>query len=144
MVKAVAIITSFGNDDVDRDRDNKNKNEIPEVIVPIHLGDCNKDYSNPDDDGSVVLFESTANDQRTSDANDLPGAEAPAVNSEFGNGNINENVVTGDDNNSDNDDNNKATTMLGDKKDDNSEGEDSVSDNDNTNSTTNPSNGDSS
>ena len=68
--------------------------------------------------------------------------EAPAVDSEFGNDNINENVVTGNDNDDDNDvnddDDNEATTMSGDNKDEDYEGEDSVSDNDNTNFTTNP------
>ena len=135
VVKAVAMIISFGNDDVDRDRDNKNTNEIPKAIVSIHLADCGDDCSNSDDDGSVISFTSTANDRRTSDNNDLPGAEAPAVNSKFRNDNINENVMTGD---NDDDDNNKAITMLGDNEDGNSEGKVSVSENDNTNSTTNP------
>ena len=48
-----------------------------------------------------------------------------------------------DDDDGNNDDNKDATTMLGDNKDEDSEGEDSLSHNDNTNSTTNPTDGDS-
>ena len=88
MVEVVAMITSFGNDDMDRDRGNKNTNKIPEAMVSIHLANCGDDCSKPDNDGSVVSFESTANDQGTTDNNDLPGAEAPVIDSEFGNGNI--------------------------------------------------------
>ena len=126
------MIISFRNNDVDRDRGNKNTNKIP---------NCGDNCSNPDNDGSVVSFESTANDQRTSDDDNLPGVKAPAVNKEFGNYNINDNVVIGDDDDGDDDDNNEATTILGVNKDSNSEGEDLVFDNDNANSTFNPTNG---
>ena len=61
VVKAVAMITSFGNDDVYRVRGNKNTNGIPEAIISIHLANYGDDCSNPDDDGSVVSFKSTAN-----------------------------------------------------------------------------------
>ena len=37
VVEAVAMITSFRNDDGDRDRGNKNTNKIPQAIVSIHL-----------------------------------------------------------------------------------------------------------
>ena len=56
------MITLFGNDDVDRDRGNKNTNDIPKAIISIHLADCGDNCSNPDNDGSVVSFESIAND----------------------------------------------------------------------------------
>ena len=57
VIEAVAMITSFGNDDVTgKGNNNKNKNTIPEAIVSIHLADCGDDCSN-DDDGSVVSFE---------------------------------------------------------------------------------------
>ena len=130
------MITSYGNDDVDRDKGNKNTNKISGRIISIHLADCGNDCSNPDNDVSVLSFESTANDQRTSDNNDLRGAEVPAVNSKFRNDNINENVVTSVDDEGDNDDNNEAVDMSGDNEDDDSEGEDLVSamNNDNTNS----------
>ena len=106
VVEVVAMMTSFGNDDVDRDRGNKNTNKIPEAIVSIHLANCNHNCSKPDDDGSVVSFESTAYDQGTTDNDDLPCVEAPVVDSKFENDNINENVVTGDDDDGDDDDNN--------------------------------------
>ena len=35
VVKAVEIVTSFGNDDVEIDRGNKNTNKIPKMIVSI-------------------------------------------------------------------------------------------------------------
>ena len=139
--KAVAIITSFGNDDAGRDRGNKNTNKTPEGIVSIHLSDCGDDCSKPDNDGLVVSFESTANDQGTTDDDGLPGAEAPAIDSEFGNDNINENVETGDDNDGDDDNNNDTTIMSGNNNEENSEGEDLVPKN-NTNSTNNPADGD--
>ena len=122
----------------------KNTNEIPKAIVSIHLAHYGNNCSDPDDVGSVASFEFAAKDQGTTDNNDLPGAETPTVNSEFGDNNINENVVTGDNDDDDDDgnddDNIKAITMSSDNKDDNSEGEDQMSDNDNTNSTTNPTN----
>ena len=93
------MITSFRNDDADRDRGNKNTNKIPKAIESIHLADCGDNCSKPDDDSSVASFESTTNDRGTTDDNNLPRAEAPVVDSEFGNDNINENVVTGDDDN---------------------------------------------
>ena len=91
------MITSFGNDDTSGGRgNNKNTNKTPIAIVSIHLADCGDDCSN-DDDGSVASFKSTANDQGTTEDDDLLGALAPVVNSEFGNDNINENVETNDD-----------------------------------------------
>ena len=96
MVKAVAIITSFGNDDTGRDKGNNNTNKTPKGIVSIHLADCGDDYSNYND-SSVASFKSTVNNLGTTNDNNLPGVEAPAVNSEFGNDNINENVETNDD-----------------------------------------------
>ena len=74
---------------------------------------------------------------------DLPCSEAPAIDSELGNDNINENVETNDDVGGADDNNNNATIMSGKNEDKNSEGEDSVPNNDNTDSTTNPSNRDS-
>ena len=141
VVNAVAMITSFGNDDVDRGRGNKNTNKIPKAIVSIHLANCGNDYSKPDNDGAVVSFEFTANDRGTTEDNDLPVVEAPAVDSEFRNDNINENVETSDDDDGNDDDNNEAIIMTGNNNDENSRGEGSVSDNNNTYSTTNPTNG---
>ena len=123
------MLTSFGNDD----RDVGNKNTNPANIVSIHLADCGDDCSNQDNDGSVVSvvsFESTANDWKTNDNDDLPGANAPAVRSELENDNSNENVVTNDDDGGDDDDSNEAEDMSGDNKDDDSKGNDSVSNND--------------
>ena len=142
MVEEVAMITSFGNDDTGRDRgNNSNTNKPPEGIVSIHLANCGDDCSN-DDDRSVASFESTVNDRGTTDHDDLPGAEAPVVNSEFGNDNINENVEINDDGDGDgdgdggdNNDNDDATIMSGNNKVENSEEEDSVPNNDDTNST---------
>ena len=78
--------------------------------------------SKPNNDGSVVSFESIANDLGTTDDNDLPGVGAHNVNNEFGNDNINENVETGDDDDDDgdNDDNNDATIMSGNNDEENS------------------------
>ena len=45
MVEAVAMITSFGNDDAGRDRGNKNTNKNPEGVVSIHLANCDDDCS---------------------------------------------------------------------------------------------------
>ena len=129
VVKAVAMINSFGNECEDRDRGNKNTNTIPEAIVP-------------DNDVSVVSFESIANNRVTTNNDDLPGAEAFAADSKFENDNSNGNVETGDDDDGNNDDNNKATIMSGNNNEENSEGEDSVSNNNNTDYTTNPTDGD--
>ena len=136
------MITSFGNNDAGRDRGNNNINKTPKGVVSIHLADCSDDCSKPDNDGSVVSFESIANDQRTTDQDDLPGVEAPAVDSEFGNENINENVETGDDYDGNDDNNNDATIMLGNNDEEYSLREDSVPNNNNTESTTNPADGD--
>ena len=73
VVKAVAITTSFGNDDTGRDKGNNNTNKTPKGIVSIHLADCSDDCSNYDD-SSVASFKSTENGQGTNDDNDLPGA----------------------------------------------------------------------
>ena len=136
VVEAVAMITSFGNDDTGGGRgNNKITNKIPEVIVSIHLADCGDDCSN-DDDGSVAPFESTANDQGTTDDNDLPDVSAPVVDSEFGNDNINENVETNDDgDDGDNNDYDFATTMSGNNDEENPAEDDPVPTNDDTNST---------
>ena len=136
MYNIVAMITSFGNDDIGGGKgNNKNTNKIPTAIVSIHLADCGDDWSN-DNDRSVASFESTANNQRTTDDDDLPGAAALVVNSEFGNDNINENVETDDDGSGGEDnDNDDATTMSGNNEvenseEENSEEEDSVPNND--------------
>ena len=136
VVEAVAMITSFGNDDTGGGRgNNKITDKIPEAIVSIHLANCGDDCFN-DNDGSIASFESTINDQRTTDDNDLPDVVAPVLNSEFGNDNINENVETNDDGDGgDDNDNDDATTMSGNNKVENSEEEDSVPNNDNINST---------
>ena len=95
VVEALAMIPSVRNNNDDRDKGNTNMNEISEEIVSKHLANCN--CSNPDNDGSVVSFESTANDQETTENDDLPSSvEAPAINNELRNDNINENVVIGD------------------------------------------------
>ena len=107
-------------------------------LKKIRLVDCGNDSSEQDNDSSVLSFESTANDQRTDDNNNLPGAKAPAINSELENYKIDDNVVTGDDDNGNDDDNNGAEVMSGDNKDEHSEGEDSVSNKDITNSTSIP------
>ena len=60
VVDAVAMITSFGTDD--GDGGNKNTNEIPENIVSIHLADCGDNYYKQDNKGSILSFESIAND----------------------------------------------------------------------------------
>ena len=133
VVKAVAMITSFGNDDIGGGRgNNKIRNKIPKAIVSIHLADCGDGCSN-DDDGSVASFESTVNDQGTTDDNDLPDVPAPVVNSEFENDNINENVETNDD--GDNNDNNNATTMSDNNEEENPEEDDLVPNNDDTDPT---------
>ena len=116
------MITSFKNDDVDRNRGNKNKNEIPKGVVSIQLANCGDFCSNPNNDGSVVSFEYWKIDRRTRDDDDLAGAEAPNVNREFGNDNINENLITSDNDEGDDDDNTKVTDMSVDLEDDNSEG----------------------
>ena len=142
-VKAVAMITSFRNGDTGRNKGNNNTNKTPKGIVSIHLADCGSNCSKPDNDGSVASFEYTANDQGTTDDDDLLGAEALAVDSEFANDNINENIETNDDDSGNNDDdNNDATIMSGNNKKENSEREDSVPNNDNTDFTTNPANKD--
>ena len=114
VIEAVAMITSFGNDDITgRGNNNKNTNKISKAIVSIHLADCGDDCSN-DDDGSVVSFESIENDQGTNDDNDLPAVLAPVVNSEFGNDNIDKIVETNDDgDDGDNNDNNDTTPTSG-------------------------------
>ena len=106
VIKAVVLITSFGNDHITGRGSNKNTNKIPEAIISIHLANCSDNCSN-DNDGSVVSFKSTTNDQRTNDNNDPPVVAAPVVNSVFGNDNIDENVKTNDDgDDGDNNDNN--------------------------------------
>ena len=135
VVEPVAMITSFGNDDTNRDKGNINTNKLPEGIVPVHLANCCDDCSN-NDDGSVSSFESTANDRGTTDDDDLPGAEASAVNSEFGNDNINENVETDDDDDGgDENDNDDVTITSGNNEVENSEEENTAPNNDNTDST---------
>ena len=137
VIETIAMITSFGNNDTGRgrgDNNNNNMNKPPEGIVSVHLANCGNNCSN-DNDGSVTSFVSTANDQGTTDDDDLPGTEAPVVNSEFGNDNINKNVETNDDGNGgDNNDNDDVTTMSGNKEVENSE-DDSVPNNNDTNST---------
>ena len=135
VVEAVAMITSFCNDDIGGGRDNNRiTNKIPEMIVSIHLADCGNDCSN-DDDGSAASFESTANYRGTTDDNDLPDVLAPVVNSEFGNDNINENVETNNDgDDGDNNDNNDATPMSDNNKDENPEEDQPVPNNDDTDS----------
>ena len=96
------------------DGGNKNTNEIPEKIISIHLADYSNKCSKHNDGGSVASFESTANDSRTSDNDDIPVADASAVISELENDNIDDNVVTGDDDDGNDDDNNDARNMSGD------------------------------
>ena len=55
VIEAVAMITSFGNDDIIGRSNNKNTNKIPKAIVLIHLADCGENCSN-DDDISVASF----------------------------------------------------------------------------------------
>ena len=142
MVDAVTMITSFITDDADGG--NKNINDILKKIVSIHLTYCGNNCSNLDNDGSVVSFETTADDQRTNDDNDLSGTGTAPVNSELENDNSDENVVTGDDddgNDNNNNNNNNTGDISGDNKDDNSKEKDLVPDNDHTISTTNPTKG---
>ena len=132
VIEAVAMITSFGNDDIIGRGNNKNTNKIPEAIVSIHLADCGDNCSN-DNGGSVASFESTANDRETTDDNDLPDVSAPVVNSEFGNDNINENIETNDDgDDGDNNDNNDTTPMSGNNDEENPKEDHPVTNNDDT------------
>ena len=55
VVKAVAMITSFENDNMGRDKGDNNTNKTPKGIVFIHIADCVDDCSN-DNDGSVASF----------------------------------------------------------------------------------------
>ena len=110
-------------------------NEIPEKIISVHLADHGNKCSKHNNDSSVVSFESTANDVRTSDDNDVSVADALWVISELENDNIDDDVVTGDDDDDGNDDDsNDAGDMSGDDNDDNSSQENLVSLNNNTNS----------
>ena len=59
------MITSFGNDDRGRDRGNNKTNKTPKGIV-LYLADCGYNCSNGSY-SSVTLFESTANEQGTTD-----------------------------------------------------------------------------
>ena len=133
VVEAVVMITSFGNNDTGGGRgNNKFTNKIPEGIVFIHLANQGNDCSN-EDDGSVSLFDSTANNRGITDGNKLPDVLAPVVNNEFGNDNINKNIETNDDgDNGDNNDNDDATTMSGNNDEENLKEDDSVLNNDNT------------
>ena len=134
VVEAVVMITSTWNDDADRDLGNKNTKKNPKGIVSIHLANCGNNCWKPDNDGAAVLFEFIANDRGTTDHDDLPGVEAPAIDSEFGHYNINENVENVDDDDGNDDDNNDDTIMSGNNIVDNSVEGDSVPDNDNTDS----------
>ena len=132
------MITSFESDA--GDGGNKTTNGTPKGIVSIHLADYGNKCSKHNNDGSVKSFESTANDGRTSDDDDVPITDTPGVISELENDNIDDNVVTGDNDDDDgDDDDNSDNEDMSDDDDDNSSQEDSVSVNNNINSTTNPS-----
>ena len=92
VVSAVAMIISFGSDI--GNGGNKTTDDNTDVIVSIHLADYSDKCSKHNDDGSVELFESTANDGRTSD-NNVSITDASDVAGELENDNIDDDVITG-------------------------------------------------
>ena len=134
VITASTMITSFGIDFVpmvNGDKGDKNTNNT-NTIVSIHSADYSNDCSTHDDDGPFKSFESIANDERTSNYQDI------LVASELENNNIDDNIITSDDDDGDDDDDNDAENMSGDDNDDDSSREDSIYTNYSTNSITNP------
>ena len=130
VITASIMIASFGIDFgpmVNGNGGDKNTSDT-DTIVSIHSAGYSGNCSKHDDDESIELFESIANDGRTSNYEDV------LVASELENDNIDDNVSTSDDDDGDgdDDDDSNAENMSGDDNDDD------VSVNDDTNSITNP------
>ena len=129
VISAFAMTTSFWIDFgpiVNGNGGDKNTSNT-NTIVSIHSTDYSNNCSKHNDDESIKLFESIANNGRTNDYEDV------LVTSELENDNISDNFITRDDDDGDND----TESMSGNDNDDDSSQEDSVSANNNTNSITN-------
>ena len=145
VVNTVAMITSLGNGAVNGTTNgkgggrgnNNDANKNPEAIVSIHLANDGDDCSN-NDDGPVESSESMADERGTDDGDIHPGAEAPAINSDAGYNDIDENVVTNKGKTNNNDDNNEDGDDAGDDEEDSSNVEDPILNDNNTDSTTTP------
>ena len=137
------MITLFGNGCVNVTNNDKgggggntnNAKKTPEAIVSIHLAGNGDDYSNYDD-GTVESSESTEDDRGTDDNDIHHGAGTPAADSEEGDSNIDENVVTDNGKTNNDDNNNDEGDDTGNNVDGDSNVEESILDNNNTNPTT--------